>query len=170
MKLFTIALVSTLAVAPLAATAQNGGGFRVGLEAGIEDGAENATDNNEIYGVFGGYDFDFGNAVAGIELGYSRRDLNATGGLTLEDTLQLKGRYGWKFGEGLAYGTAGLAWSEDSGGDTNNGYVLGLGYEYSLNETTFVGAEYLYSQYQDVGPANLDVSSNSVAVKLGFRF
>lgn len=170
MKIIKLTVLAALVAAPMSLAAQDLSGFRAGISAGTLNGEDNASGNEQNNGLFAGYDYDLGNSVIGGELAYNNGDINATG-VTLEDSLQVKARYGLKVGNGgLAYGTAGFARANASTGGHDEGYVVGFGYEHALNDQLSVGGEYLYNSYDNVGGTATDVSAHSLAVRLGVKF
>lgn len=170
MKIAKVALVAAVVATPMSLAAQDFSGFRAGISAGALSGNSNASGDEADYGLFAGYNYDLGNGLIGGEIAYNSGDINATG-VTLEDSLQLKARYGVQVGtSGLAYGTVGYARAKASTGGHDDGYVVGAGYEHALNDQVFVGGEYLYSEYKNVGATSTDASAHSIAVRLGVKF
>ncbi len=170
MKIIYAIAAAAVVATPMAASAQSVDGLRFGLELGLQDGSSNATGDDELYGAFVGYDANLGAGVIGGELVFRDSDLTASNGTVLNDTIQLKARYGQEIGGGLLYGTIGLARASASTGGTDNGYLVGVGYEYGLTEQVFLGGELQYSEFQNVGATNADVGSTSIAVRLGYKF
>lgn len=127
------------------------------------------------WGVRGGYDWQSGGMVYGLVAEYSMNDVrDAVTAFSvtpayytmirkIDGMFALRGRIGFAFGdasENLLYATAGGAWARidnthetsngvntfvDSGGETANGYQVGLGYERRINRNFSIGAEYLYT-------------------------
>ena len=150
------------------------------------------TDNGKdglLYGIAGGFDFQLGGAVAGIEAEYSdsttrgnTTDLAIIGdnaGLRTDRDLYIGGRIGFaaapstllyvKGGYTNArfktiYSTGGANPTTANFGNTLDGYRLGAGIEQKFNlfgPSGFVKAEYRYSNYR-----NLDVGTTNVGIDL----
>ena len=150
------------------------------------------TDNGKdgiLYGIAGGFDFQVGGAVAGIEAEYSDSTTRGTttdlaligdnAGLRTDRDLYIGGRLGFaaapstllyvKGGYTNArfktiYSTGGTNPITTNFGNTLDGYRLGAGVEQKFNlfgPSGFVKAEYRYSNYR-----NLDVGTTNVGIDL----
>lgn len=120
-----------------------------------------ATVDGALFGVFGGYRFDFGNIVAGVELDYSLGEatINAPAGaggafdVDVDRLVRLGGELGWDVGRVLVYGTAGFSDVEisDSGGGStgSNGYFYGIGADVLVADRVTVGVEVLQHEFTD---------------------
>ncbi len=157
--------MSVFATLPGVVAAQDMSGFYGGVTVGREIGKDAPKKQDEPFGAFAGYNFDMGTALVGAEFGY-----NVGRDEALERPMHLKGRVGLPVAGGLLYGTAGMARADAEAGGTAKGTVFGVGYDYLIGENIILGAEFLRSQYKDVGPADVDVESNSVSLRAGFRF
>ena len=162
---FGVACTAAVAVLPQLAAAQDMSGVYGGLMYGREIGNDAPKSQDNAFGGFAGYNFDMGGAVVGAEFSY-----NAVQDADLERAMHLKGRAGMPIGDGLLYGTVGFARADVEAGGTAKGAVYGIGYDYNISENFIVGAEYLRSQYRDVGAADEDIKSNTVTLRAGFRF
>lgn len=141
------------------------GGY-VGLSFGslsIED--DSNDDDSASYGVFGGYDYDFGRFVLGGELEYQGADDLSVNGVDYDGISRAKLRAGYDAGPALVYLTGGAAHVEDTTGAT-----LGLGMDYKVTDNFTIGAEYLADKFDDVDDADGDVTSDSIAIRGAFRF
>lgn len=162
-------------------------------------GTENGRDGF-LYGIAGGYDFQLGGAVAGIEAEYSdstargnTRDLALIGdsaGLRTDRDLYIGARVGVAVAPStLLYAKGGYTnarfktvYSDGTGGTTNfgnttDGYRLGAGVEQKFNlfgPSGFVKAEYRYSNYRNLDVGNTDVAidldRHQAVVGVGVRF
>ncbi len=155
-------------------------GLKAGVQAGWErsrinesvlDGA-NLTDVNKgfSYGLYAGYDRQYGNMVLGVEAGFSpdgqtlrtavpggsvvlnskwSADLSARAGYTLAPNLLAYGRLGYSINRykvlGFNAGSPNAVASESATGD---GFMYGGGLEYALGSNVSMRAEY---RYRDLG-------------------
>jgi outer membrane immunogenic protein len=150
-------------------------GFYVGGNVGYgwartewTGGAGNFTTSPDGFqvGGTGGYNFQTGAFVFGIEGDIDYVDLNGTAvnnlcaTCTIKDTwlATLRGRVGYAFGRWLPYFTGGGAWGNvyvsspaGSGTSTKGGWSAGGGVEYSWDRLWSAKLEYLYA---DLGDAN----------------
>lgn len=124
------------------------------------------------FGLFGGYNWQRGRLVYGVELGFTKTDgtmPDATAGTYLKSTLDVKARLGRAFGEALVYGFAGLSagdWTNEPINTLTNpsmkGYNLGVGVDYSLSNGWAVGAEFIHRQLET------DFNENDNGVRADF--
>lgn len=132
------------------------------------------------WGLRGGYDWDRDGFVYGVLVEYSRddaRDAVSAFSTTparytmlrkIDDTLAIRGRLGFSFGDGdnLVYATGGYARASvdtffdtsngvntfvQSGGGDTDGYQLGLGFERRFWDQISLGIEYLHTSLDDEG-------------------
>jgi len=141
--------------APAPASATDWSGFYIGASAGMANGTlENSyfvsddLDSNTLFGVFAGYNLQNGNMVYGGEVEYSLTPIEFVNftSTTLEDSIDLKGRVGYAFGNALVYGVAGYSFTtlnDKSSLAPLSGISIGAGLDYKFCHRYFVGAEYL---------------------------
>ncbi len=168
MKLTYLALIATMTAVP--AVAQDATGLRFGLTGNLERGAKNASGSERVLGGFAGYDMEMGGGVIGGELAFKKSDISVTGGGKLENTIQLKARYGKQIGNGLFYGTAGVQRAKFSSGGHDTGFLVGLGYEHDFGDKFFVGGEFTHNRFRKVGASNATVGANNLALRAGIKF
>jgi outer membrane immunogenic protein len=159
------------------------GGY-VGAQLGYAYGdfdLDNATDGDSdddgvIGGINAGYLWSLDNGwYVGPEFQYDWADkLSVTDGgdsISFDEIARLKLVAGREVGNGLLYGSGGIAYSElDSAGDVFDGFdgsdtnwVIGLGYDYRVGENWTVGAEYQYHDFDDL-------NVNTLHLKTAYRF
>jgi opacity protein-like surface antigen len=142
------------------------GGLSFGqLSADIDD----FDDSETVYGVFGGYDYDFGQFVLGGELDYQTGEDIELDGIEVDDVIRAKVRGGYDLGRTLVYGTVGAAQLGTSIGD-DTGIVGGVGVEYKVTEQFTVGGEYLAHRFDDFDDTGVDVDADTVSIRGSFRF
>ncbi|SLN74519.1 hypothetical protein PSM7751_04166 [Pseudooceanicola marinus] len=153
-----------VAVAPAPVMMSEGWtGAYAGVNLGYGDLDRNCCDlDGTAYGLQVGYDYDFGTWVAGGEIEYQANDMASN---RAYDSLRLKGRLGYDLGETLVYGVAGSTYIMDDWG-----YAVGLGAEYMLTDTVSVGGEYIYEQIDDFNGGSDDLTANSLAARVNYRF
>ncbi|WP_460273649.1 outer membrane protein [Celeribacter sp. ULVN23_4] len=141
------------------------------LGYGWADGALDDSDDM-TYGVFGGYDYDFGNFVLGGELEYNATELeNDTA--DLDNLTRLKLRAGYDMGKTLVYGVVGAAYAEadiDGSSYSDTGYVYGIGMDYLMTDNIAVGAELLQNEFDGFDGSGSDLSATTLGARVSFRF
>lgn len=150
-------------------------GARLGYgDASAETGAVSVDGNGGNFGLSGGYDWDFGNWVAGVGLDWDKTNLDlGTTGDTLDDIARLKLRAGADMGRTLVYATAGAARaSGDIAGVSHhdNGWFGGVGADYALTDRWTLGGEVLTNRFDNFGNTGTDIDATTASVNLGFRF
>ncbi len=142
------------------------------------------SDDQVIGGFTAGYLWSVGNGFyVGPEFQYDFADLTVTDATTgdtasFEEIARLKLIVGSEVGNGLLYGSAGVAYGSFDdigtvfdgfdGGDTS--YVLGVGYDYRVGDNWTVGGEYMYHNFSGIGAAGNDVNLNTLHLKATYRF
>mgnify|MGYP000190132574 CR=1 FL=1 len=155
-------------VAPVAPASPNWTGFYVGGEVGYADfnATPGPSDDGLIGGLILGYDYDLGNNfVVGGGLDYDWADLD-----DLDDVFRAKLRGGFKIGNGLLYGTGGYTMASTDSSGTDDGYVVGGGYEHMFTESLSMGAEILYHDYGSFNNSGSDLDGTTAQVRAAFRF
>lgn len=141
-------------------------------------GAEAATGDGALYGLFGGYRYDLGNVVVGAELDLNLADidLNDPAGATigsLDSVHRLGAEVGYDAGPALVYGTLGVAQATATLGAADlqdNGYFFGAGIDYLVTEQITVGAEVLQHEFDDFDNTGLNISATTFGINAAFRF
>lgn len=160
------------------------GGVQLGYGFGEFDPDPTAIDELDTDGIVGGfhvgYNWDLGQWVLGTEFQYDASDLSVDDGTTsgnFDGIARLKGRAGYDLGNSMIYGSAGVAYTNFDGisGVTDidfddPGYVVGIGYDYRLNENWVLGAEYQHHMFDDFGAPGNDVDFGTVHLRASFMF
>jgi outer membrane immunogenic protein len=157
--------------APVVSPAVNWSGFYIGAMGGY--GSENTSDALGIKGGFAGgtvgYNWQFGQFVAGIEADGAWADINngateVVGGIPVTVTAKVdsmatvRGRFGVAVDQVLFYGTAGLALADTkisgsalgltlSDSQTMTGWTAGAGIEWMFLPHWSLKGEYLYRSF-----------------------
>lgn len=147
-------------------------GFYVGGQLGVAFGDADfaSSDESVIGGVTLGYDHDFGQWVLGGALDYDFTDIDIAPGSSLEEIFRVKVRAGPKIGRGLLYGTGGYAYADSDNMGDEDGWFIGGGYEYMVNDRFSVGGEVLYHEFDSFDGTDNDVDVTTVQVRATFRF
>jgi len=147
-------------------------GFYVGgqLGYGFADSDLTSSDESVMGGVTLGYDRDFGNWVLGGALDYDFADANVAPGTDLEEVFRLKVRGGPKIDRGLLYGAAGWANADTSNMGDDDGWFIGGGYEYMVNDRFSIGGEVLYHQFDSFNGTGNDIDFTTLQLRATFRF
>ncbi|MDX6807014.1 outer membrane protein [Terrihabitans rhizophilus] len=167
-----------------ATSASNWTGFYVGGHVGYGTGEASEADiDGFVGGVQGGFNWQMGQFLAGVEADVSYSGVGASGLVDSYDVDWLgtaRGRVGFAFDRFVAYGTGGLAWANaeyegpvSSDSNTHLGWTLGAGVEMALTERVSAKAEYLYmdfgsESYSGVGDIEPDL--HNVRLGVNYRF
>ena len=165
-------LMLTFAIATSAGLAAAGDwtGSYLGAQAGLRGTAASAGGGAASYGVFGGYDVDFGGLVLGGELEYQVQDpALVVGGVRLNSVGRLKMRAGSDFGAGLAYAILGGV-NGDTALGRETGVVYGLGLQAAVSDRLNISGEALRQVIDDFAGSGSDLQNNSFNVRVSFRF
>lgn len=140
-------------------------------------------DRGTAVGAFVGYNLQRGNLVYGGELAYSKVSdmtiLDGTGDDTIDSLLDLRARLGFAAGKALLYGAVGYSRGEltFNGGDsfTLSGTSLGLGVDYLVTNSLFVGLDYTSRKLEGtvgtgLGSFESDGRVNTLGLRVGFNF
>nr|WP_321510022.1 outer membrane beta-barrel protein [uncultured Celeribacter sp.] len=159
--------------APVVETGSDWTGGYAGATLGYGWGSDMADDADDmVYGLFGGYDYDFGNFVLGGELEYLGSEMENDAG-SLDDMTRLKLRAGYDMGSTMIYGVLGGAHANlDVAGDSysDNGYVYGIGVDYKMTDSINLGAELLQNQFDNFDDSGEDLSATTLGARVSFRF
>jgi outer membrane immunogenic protein len=161
-------------VVPYVASNDWTGGY-VGAQIGYGDFSAGAVEGDgAIYGLRAGYDWDFGQWVAGVGVDWDKADIDLGAGPDAIDSVaRLKLRAGYDLGQTLIYATAGGARAKaDIGGisRSDNGYFGGIGVEYALTDQWSVGGEILEHRFDNFDNLGVDVDATTASLNVNFRF
>lgn len=158
-----------------------------GFHGRVSGAGTTAETKGWMGGVFGGYNFQDGQLVYGVEGDINYSDIKgssaAFGSRTTVDG-SVRGRIGAAVTEDiLVYGTAGVAAENQRitvGGAEQSrgliGYTVGAGTDVKLTDDVFARAEYRYTDYGSksydlpVAGTGYDSSNHRVTVGLGIKF
>jgi opacity protein-like surface antigen len=143
-----------------------------------------ASNSGGIYGAFGGYSFQNGALVAGVEVDGT---WNCSGGSAC--LYSARARLGYASGNFLLYGTGGIGWRDQSltwvnsisgarveQKDTTVGFVGGVGAEYRFAGNWALRGEVLFAHFNDadfVSPSGLtkvSVQDDFVIGRIGVSY
>ena len=168
-------IVTTVALAPAMAQAQDWTGAYGGLTVGGSDitatvkaaDAELEGDGSSV-GFFAGYNYQMGNIVYGGEFDLDGTDYEiADGAVKVESTARLKARIGAPIGNGLAYGVVGAVGATSNDVKDGRGVLVGAGYDMKLAENLLIGSEVLFHNFDD---DDLEVDVTTLRLRVGFSF
>jgi opacity protein-like surface antigen len=160
-------------------------GIELGFGMGEGDEFEDILGANQVitpldydggaYGVFAGYNFQNGNMIYGGELRYLHLNLNDdASGFEVNSTLDLRARLGFAASEQLmVYGAAGwsIADATAAADFDMDGFNYGVGAEYNVSESFFVGADLTGRQLEGTqGIFTYEGTVNTATIRAGFRF
>ncbi len=165
--------------APIVAPAPIGydwSGFYGGVQVEYGDvDVEIDEGNGALYGVFGGYRYDFGNVVLGAELDLMAADIEPDSAFngSIDSVHRLGVEAGYDAGPALIYGTVGVAQATATSAGTDlqdEGYFFGAGIDYLITDQIVLGAEVLQHEFEDFDGTGLDVSATTFGINAAFRF
>ena len=105
------------------------------------------------YGLRSGYDFDFGNAVAGGFLTYDGANIDTDADETgvdaeIDEIARAGLRLGYDAGNVMPYLAGGYAYVDTDNIGSSDGYFAGVGVESYVTENVSVGGEVLYHNFE----------------------
>jgi opacity protein-like surface antigen len=160
-------------VAPSADWSGAYGGVQLGY-GDVDTNGAGADGNGMTGGVHGGYRWDLGKTVLGVEGEYDAADISLGGGAGKVDSVaRLKMMAGADLGSNLVYATAGAAWADGNlaGVDgSDNGYFYGIGLEHALNDRWSLGGEVLQHKFDDFDNSGVDVDATTFSARVNYRF
>lgn len=146
------------------------GGFQLGYGDVETTGAATETGDDLLYGVHGGYNYDFGRFVLGGELDYDFSDISLSGaGGDIDSIGRAKLKAGYDLGSTLLYGTAGVAVADATLGN-DNGTFYGVGVSYQMTPDWTVGGEVLAHQFDDFDGTGVDIEANTLSLRASYNF
>jgi len=164
--------VAPVPVAP-AGTDWTGGWIGADLGYGHAKAGTGNSGHGAVYGLSGGYDYDFGKWVAGVGLDWDKTNIGLNGSDKLKDVARLKFRAGADLGNTLVYLTAGPERASATVGGVSahdNGWFGGIGATYALNDQWTVGGELLANRFNNFNGTSTDLKATTATVNVGFRF
>ena len=163
-------------------------GIGLGVDAGVGLGsAGGGNASGMIGGAHVGYNFQASRLVGGAEADFLTSGIK-TGNLGAASFQQAflsstRVKAGWAFGDLLAYGTLGWAYSTskftDSSGTSNKsikGTAYGVGTEFALTRNMFLRAEYLRYEFgaqtygTQIGPRAISATTNLLRAGASVHF
>ncbi len=199
MKVLSV-LTAVYAFTAMPAVAQSGSdwsGFYGGITSGEVTGMQDYFDNDvprrpgfptkmggPNSGVFLGYNLQNGGMVYGIEVTQGTSyvypvEIPAAFPNRHSAMTDAKARVGYAIGDALVYaagGWSGSTWTENTSDViSTSGWNYGVGVDYALTDTLFVGVEYLHRElasenFNYVPSARFESSLDEVSLRIGARF
>lgn len=184
---FSGAALAVTAVGATGAQAQQDvtgfyGGVSLNFAEGTElfdFGSDYTMASSGVVGAFAGYNTVSGDWVYGGELNFAGGSFPASGyggDFDIGNVVDLRARAGKVFGNTLVYGAAGLTFAEANvfGNSENvSGFNLGLGFETSVTDDVFLGAEYTFRELSNddgLYTSSATTNLNTLSVRVGMRF
>lgn len=166
-----VAAPAPVVVAPV--TGDWNGGY-LGAQVGYADAGDTDGDG-ALGGIHGGYRWDLGRTVLGVEGAYNSSDVsNGDDAIKLDNLATLTGQVGRDLGRTLVYAKAGVAYGdgdflgEDSASDY--GYTVGLGVDYQVNQNWTVGGEVSTYAFDDFDDTGVNYNPTAVQLKAAYNF
>jgi predicted porin len=139
----------------------------------VESGDPDIDGDGSVAGVHLGYNYDFGNFVAGVELDYNSADISFDSGDpddTIDTLSHLKVRAGYDFGRTWLYVAGGSAHAESQGGESGSSAFYGVGVEHLFSERISGGMEYLTHEFDDFYSGGINLELDTLQARVSFRF
>ena len=153
----------------------NWNGAYAGLSLGygrIDGGSDD--ESGLIGGVLGGYRWDLGQTVLGVELDYKGGNIESdANSAKLDEATRLKLQAGYDLGRTLVYVTAGPAWAKgDVFGESasDSGWFAGLGVDYQLNDQWVIGGEATFNKFDNFDNTGVNFYGKTVELRAAYRF
>ncbi len=182
LKFTAIALaLSTTAVTSAFASTAAGPyvGFGLGAyNANINQNGYNYSDQNPqaSVGVFGGYQWNFGQEALAAELSYNSNvgEINEPSGTSkLKNDWQVSVLPGYNFTDSTE-GYVRVGWTQANGdgaySHTYQGAVLGLGVDHSITRNMALRLEWQYMNFNSFNPGSGDVNPTTEGVNVSLRY
>lgn len=161
-------------------------GFYLGMQGGynwnkVDFGSGKANANTGSIGAVGGYNFQSGNIVYGVENDFNYNFQNQ-GAVDLKWDASARGRLGYALDHTLFYGTGGMAIAggeaDITGGGTAKkmliGWTAGAGVEHAFTDNILLRGEYRYSGFgkKDFGSGigSIGANQHKVTFGVGYKF
>lgn len=145
-----------------------------------------ADGNDWIFGGHAGYNFQWGNFVAGVEANIDKADIMFTDGSAVKSDVLYAGRLRFGYGTDafLVYATIGAEHGTTKRGNLaffgvtedpkDTTLQLGGGVEFAVNRNISLGVDYTWAKYKnfdaEVLPFPLDVTTQKVSTRLSYNF
>ncbi len=164
--LFALMLFAVLA-APVAG--QDDGGLYGGVQLGTAAGAPGAESGQSVSGFFIGYGTRRDAIVLRGEVDHGQVNIDLGGGATINSVTRLKLLGGYRVGDGVLYGAAGLGLipSRPPG---DGGLLLGAGFDFDLGRRVSVGSEVLYHDFSAVTQAGRNGDLLTLSARIALEF
>lgn len=138
------------------------------IDGGSQDGS------GVIGGILGGYRWDLGKTVLGIEGDFKGGNIdNDPTSSSLSQVARLKFQAGYDLGRTLVYVTAGPSWAKgDVNGNSHSdtGWTAGLGVDYQLNDQWIIGGEATFNKFDDFDGTGVDFDGKAIELRAAYRF
>ncbi|GHD99809.1 hypothetical protein U879_10760 [Defluviimonas sp. 20V17] len=149
------------------------GGVNLGYGHTTASGGGVSGHSGALYGAQVGYLQDFGNWVAGGELGYDGTNMKLSGGGKVNHLARLELKAGPKFGRAFTYLALGAGQTKANiGGNsyTKSGYFGGIGMDYKIDHSWSVGGQVLSYRFNNVGGTGTDLKPTTATINVSYHF
>ncbi|MCA0996808.1 outer membrane protein [Alloyangia pacifica] len=149
-------------------------GIQLGYGAFDTSDADDDYEETGAYGLKAYYDYDMGSWVVGggVQYDWIGAEFGQAGELT--GILRIGARAGYDAGNTMIYGTGGYARASHDGGSLDvgdsDGYFIGFGSETFVSDTWTIGAELVYSEFDDFDESDLSLDTTQLNISLNYRY
>ncbi len=132
------------------------------------------TDDNLGFHI--GYNYQMGNFVVGAEYEYTELNLQFVGDglgplpIFIEDSHQLKARFGYAFGNILPYATVGQTHAAPNIGPKDWTNMIGIGLDVAIKDNILLGVAYDKSWYDTFDGLPIEGTLDKYSLRLGYKF
>jgi outer membrane immunogenic protein len=146
-------------------------GFHAGLRAGYIYGSSGAnSDGGAAGGVTLGYDWQFGDVVAGVTGGVTIADLEVSPQLKFDAIADVRGRFGYSFDKVLVFGTGGAALASGRGLSGETGWTAGGGINFATSKNVIWGMQYLKYRFDNLNNTGSSLEIDLIEGELTYKF
>lgn len=147
------------------------GGFYAGLRTGyIHGDIAGASDGGAAGGVTLGYNWQFGDVVAGVTGGVTIADIEVSQHLKFDSIADVRGRFGYSFDKVLVFGTGGAALASGRGLSGETGWSAGAGVNFATSRNVIWGLQYLKYRFDNLNNSGASLEIDLIEGELTYKF
>lgn len=146
-------------------------GFYAGLRTGYIHGTVgSASDDGAAGGITLGYNWQFGDVVAGVTGGVTIADVEVSPQLKFNSITDVRGRFGYSFDKVLVFGTGGAALASGRGLSSETGWTAGAGVNFATSKNVIWGMQYLKYRFDNLNNTGSSLEIDLIEGELTYKF